>query len=845
MMNKIKTEKFDVTGMTCTACVSHVEKSVSKLSGVQQVNVNLLSNSMTVSFDDNELNVGDIEQAVESAGYAAHLKQDDNRKAGDQPKIDYVKQEQQEMKMRWTVSLIFLIPLLYIAMGNMLNAPMPAFLLGDENALIFAFTQFMLTLPIVFVNWKYFQRGFTSLVRLAPNMDSLIAIGSSAAIIYGVFIIYRMAFALGHGDAAAAGHFVHDLYFESGATILTLITLGKYLEARSKNKTSEAISKLMDLAPKTALVIRDGNQVEIPIEEVVVGDLLAVKPGAQIPVDGVLVEGSASVDESALTGESIPVFKQKDDTLLSASINQSGFFTFRATKVGKDTTLSQIIQLVDSASSSKAPISKLADKISAIFVPVVIVIALIALFVWLLLGYPFDFALARAIAVLVISCPCALGLATPVAIMAGTGKGAELGILIKSAETFETAQKVDTVVVDKTGTLTQGKPQVVGVQTNKDISEEDLIRLIAGLELQSEHPLAKAVLAEAEKRSISLPSVDDFSVFPGTGVSGIIEGEKYFAGNAKLMSDNSVAFGDFTEIGNAMAERGWTPLFVANEQNVIGVLAVADVIKPTSREAVRQFKELGYHVVMLTGDHHKTAEAIRQELDIEEAISEVLPQEKDKEILRLQENGKIVAMIGDGINDAPALVRSDVGIAIGSGTDIAVETSDVVLMKNDLLDAVSALRLGHSVMATIKQNLFWAFFYNVLGIPLAAGVFYSLLGWQLNPMFAAAAMSLSSVTVVANALRLRRFKPLKAEEKSIKQEKEKIIMSQKTISIEGMSCGHCAARVKKALTEVDGVETAEVNLDAKKAVVTLKKNVDDNSLKKAVDDAGYEAVSVQ
>jgi Cu+-exporting ATPase len=760
-MESVKTKKFDITGMTCTACAAHIEKSVGKLAGIQSVNVNLLSNSMTVSFDESRLKTAHIEQAVKNAGYGAHLNRENNQAAvSNAPGTDYVKPEQQEMKTRWMVSLIFLLPLLYIAMGQMTGAPIPAFLSGVENALAFAFTQLLLTLPIVFVNWKYFQRGFTSLVRLSPNMDSLIAIGSSAAIVYGVFIIYGMAFALGRGNMAAAAHFTHNLYFESGATILTLITLGKYLEARSKNKTSEALSKLMNLSPKTAVVIRGGVQAEIPVEQVVVGDLLAVKPGAQLPVDGIIEEGSASVDESALTGESIPVYKQKGDTALSASVNQSGFFTFRATKVGSDTTLSQIIRLVEDAASSKAPISKLADKISAVFVPVVIVIAVATFSVWLLLGYPFDFALARAIAVLVISCPCALGLATPVAIMAGTGKGAELGILIKSAETFETAQKIDTIVLDKTGTLTEGKPQVVGVYVNKELSEKELIRLIAALEVRSEHPLAKAVLAEAEKRSLTLPEVENFQVFPGLGVSGVIGGKTYFAGNAKLTSDNGIEPGSFGELADALAESGKTPLFVADGKTVAGLIAVADVIKPASREAVQQFNNMGCRVVMLTGDHRKTAEAICRELGIETAVSEALPHEKDREILRLQSEGKTVMMIGDGINDAPALMRADVGVAIGSGTDIAVETAGVALMKNDLRDAVTALRLGHSVMRTIKQNLFWAFFYNILGIPLAAGLFYSLLGWQLNPMFAAAAMSLSSVTVVGNALRLRRFKPL-------------------------------------------------------------------------------------
>jgi len=756
----MKTEKFDVTGMTCASCVAHVEKSVSKLEGVKTVNVNLLTNSMTVSFDELHLNALNIEKSVENAGYEAHLHEIDSKSNQHlTPKIDYVKQEQDEMKMRWWISFVFLLPLLYISMGHMIGLPYPHAFHSTENALLYAFTQFLLTLPIAFVNKKYFLNGFKSLFKAAPNMDSLIAIGSSAAIVYGIFAIYRIGYALGHNDLQTVNQFSQDLYFESGATILTLITLGKYLEAKSKSRTSEAITRLMDLAPKTALVIRDNQEIEIPIEEVLVGDSVAVKPGQRVPVDGMVESGNSSVDESALTGESMPVFKQNGDTVLSASMNKSGYFTMRAIKVGNDTTLSHIIQLVEEASASKAPISKLADKISSVFVPVVIGIAVLATGVWMLLGYPFDFALSIGIAVLVISCPCALGLATPVAIMVGTGKGAEHGILIKSAESLEMAHKIDTVVLDKTGTLTEGKPRVTDIFSNKTISENGLLQLAASLEKPSEHSLAEAILMEAEKQQLKIIPVENFLAIPGQGIEASIEKKTYLAGNLKLMTDRKINLQEFAALSDKLAKEGKTPLYVANEKEVVGIIAVADVLKTTSIEAVKLFKAMGMQVVMLTGDHAGTAAAIQSQLGISSVVAEVLPQDKDKEIAKLQAAGKSVAMIGDGINDAPALMRSNLGIAIGAGTDIAIESADVVLMRSDLLDAVTTLRLSKAVILNIKQNLFWAFFYNIIGIPLAAGAFYAVLGWKLNPMFAAAAMSFSSVTVVLNALRLLRFKP--------------------------------------------------------------------------------------
>ncbi len=746
--------------MTCSSCVAHVEKSVSKLEGVKTVNVNLLTNSMTVIFDDLNLNAISIEKSVEDAGYEAHVREVASAaKTTSTPKINFVQLEQDEMKMRWWISLVLLVPLLYISMGHMLGLPYPHAFHATENALLFAFTQFLLTLPIAFVNKKYFQVGFKTLFKGSPNMDSLIAMGSSAAIVYGIFAIYRMGYAMGHGEMDTVTQFSHDLYFESGATILTLITLGKYLEAKSKGRTSDAITHLMDLAPKTATVLRNNIEVEIPVEQVLVGDRVVVKPGQRVPVDGTVDSGNSSVDESALTGESLPVFKEKGDTVLSASMNKSGSFTILATKVGNDTTLAHIIQLVEDASSSKAPISKLADKISAIFVPVVIGISLLSIAVWMLLGYPFDFALSIGIAVLVISCPCALGLATPVAIMVGTGKGAEHGILIKSAESLEMAHKIDTVVLDKTGTITEGKPRVTDIFSVKSITQNELLQVAASLEKPSEHPLSEAILLEAESKNLSIQTIENFRSIAGQGIEGRLNGMNYLAGNLKLMTDRKVDLKDFNEMADKLADEGKTPLYLAKENEILGIIAVADVLKKTSVEAINQFKALGMNVVMLTGDHAKTAAAIQSQLGISSVVAEVLPQDKDKEIARLQAEGKTVAMIGDGINDAPALMRSDLGIAIGAGTDIAIESADVVLMRSDLLDAVTTLRLSKAVMINIKQNLFWAFFYNIIGIPLAAGVFYGMLGWKLNPMFAAAAMSFSSVTVVLNALRLMRFKP--------------------------------------------------------------------------------------
>lgn len=750
--------------MSCSACSAHVEKSVAKLDGIRSVNVNLLTNSMVVEFDDKRLNVNDIEQAVANAGYGAHVQEIISSQGN---VVDFVLLEQRDMRRRWWWSFGFLLPLLYVSMGHMFSWPLPAFLMGDEQALNFAVVQLVLLLPIIYFNRKYFTRGFKSLIKGNPNMDSLVAMGSSAAIAYGVYAIFRIASGLSLNDMELVHRFAHDLYFESAGTILTLVTLGKYFESKSKNKTSEAITKLMDLAPKTAVIVRYGMEKEVPVEQVQVGDLIMVKPGQRIPVDGIIEKGNASIDESALTGESIPVFKQAGDTVLTATINQTGAFTFTATKVGHDTTLSHIIDLVNEAAASKAPISKLADKISAVFVPVVICIAIVAAVVWMLLGYSFDFALSIGISVLVISCPCALGLATPVAIMVGTGKAAEYGILVKSAESFEKAQKIDTVVLDKTGTITEGKPHVTDILSDR-MSKEELISLVSALERLSEHPLADAIGREAERLNVSRVEADKFNVIPGLGVEGTIDNKYYCAGSFKLLALRNIDASQYGEKAESLADKGRTPLFFADDSDVLGLIAVADVVKKSSREAIEQMRESGMDVVMLTGDNKKTANAIQQELDIPHVVAEVLPQDKDREIVRLQSENKAVAMVGDGINDAPALVRSDLGIAIGGGTDIAIESADIVLMKGDLLDAVTAFRLSGSVLKNIKENLFWAFIYNIVCIPLAAGVFYPLLGWKLSPMFAALAMSFSSVSVVLNALRLRKFKSLKEKGKNRK-----------------------------------------------------------------------------
>lgn len=842
-------QKFDVTGMTCSACSAHVEKSVSKLEGVQCVNVNLLRNSMVVEYDDNALGTTDIIHAVESGGYGASVQGE--TKTQEAPK-NVAAEEMHHMKWRLIASFCFLIPLFYISMGHMMGAPLPAILLGDENVMIFALTQLFLTIPVLIINKKYFVVGFKALWNKAPNMDSLIALGSAASVIYSVFAIYSMAYAMGHGDLMTAHHYGMELYFESAAMILTLITVGKYMETRSKGKTSEAISKLMDLAPKTATVLRGGVEQEIPVEEVVKGDTIIVKPGQRIPVDGKIIEGFSAVDESAITGESIPVEKQVGDTVIGATVNKSGYFRMTATRVGKDTTLSQIIALVEEAGASKAPIAKLADKVSGVFVPVVITIAVLAAVIWFVAGnQPFSFALSIGIAVLVISCPCALGLATPTAIMVGTGKGAEYGILVKSAESLEIAHQVQTVVLDKTGTLTEGKPVVTDVVLAKGILRNRLLKQAAAVEALSEHPLAEAIVAYAKEKEVAFEKAENLTATAGQGVEADVAGKHILAGNLKMMQERGIQLGEWEAKAVELAEAGKTPLFFAENETFLGIVALADTLKPTSKAAVDAFHQMGIEVAMLTGDNKRTAQAIAKELDIQ-VIAEVLPQDKEREVRRLQEQGKKVAMIGDGINDAPALMRADVGVAIGAGTDVAMESADIILMKSDLMDAVTAIELSHATIRNIKENLFWAFFYNACGIPLAAGVFYPFLEWKLNPMFAAAAMSFSSAFVVGNALRLRLFRPKYAKtttalpKEDIQKElnhKEEIGM-KKVLKIEGMMCNHCTGRVEKALNDLDGV-TAEVSLEGKSATVTLSKDVSDETLVQTVTDAGYEVVDIQ
>ena len=754
----MKKEKFTVTGMTCSACSAAVERAVGQVQGVSSVNVNLLANSMVVEYDEGVLQPSSIIAAVSDAGYSASL-------AGQSPaqtqsgKVSQIEDEIAHMKRRVVISLVFMVILMYVAMGPMLGLPVPAFLLGLENAGTMALVQLLLTLPVLYVNRQYFQMGLKTLWKRSPNMDSLIAIGSGAAVLYGVFALFRIVYGLGHGQLDLVARYSHDLYFESASMILTLITLGKFLEARSKGRTSDAIAKLMDLAPKTATVIRSGQEVEIPVAELVVGDIIVIRPGESIPVDGVIVEGSSAVDESAITGESIPVAKTVGDQVISATLNKAGSFKFEATRIGEDTTLAQIIRLVEEAGASKAPIAKLADKISAVFVPVVIAIALVSFGVWLLLGYSFEFALTTAVAVLVISCPCALGLATPVAIMVGTGQGALHGVLIKSAEALETAHSVDTVVLDKTGTITEGKPQVTDVIPAAEVTAAELLRIGASLERPSEHPLAEAIVAKANQEGLELASVEEFLAVPGRGIQAKLGETTYLAGNLAFMQEHGIALGELEAQADKLAEQGKTPMYFADAHRVLGIIAAADVVKPSSRQAIAELRELGLEVAMLTGDNRRTAEAIRRELNLGAVLAEVLPEDKEREIRRLQEEGKTVAMVGDGINDAPALTRAHVGIAIGAGTDVALESADIVLVKNDLRDVVTAIKLSRATLRNIKQNLFWAFFYNSLGIPLAAGLFYPLLGWRLSPMYAAAAMSLSSIFVVTNALRLRRFAP--------------------------------------------------------------------------------------
>ena len=880
----MKTEKYNVTGMTCAACQANVTRCVSKLEGVEEVNVSLLANQMTVSYDESKVGEEDIIQAVEKIGYgASSLEQQPattQSKGGFrsewQARQDQAMNSQKQMKRRLISSIVLLVPLMYIAMGSMMGLPVPWFFVGMENSLVNALAQLLLTIPVLFINRHFFQTGFKALWHRAPNMDSLVAIGSGASLVYGLFAVFRLAYGFGHGDMELVHEYAHALYFESAAMILTLVTVGKYLEARSKSKTGDALGKLVDLAPKTAVVLRDGAEQTIPAEQVVAGDIVVIRPGEGIPVDGVVTEGHGYVDQAAITGESIPVEKNPGDQVISATINKNGTFQFQASKVGEDTTLSQIIRLVDEASNSKAPIARLADKVSGVFVPVVIAIAIVTAIVWLIAGMGFEFALSNAISVLVISCPCALGLATPVAIMVGTGKAAEMGILIKSAESLENLHNVDTIVLDKTGTITSGHPAVTDVlPLDRSLTEEQFLAEAAAAEFGSEHPLAQAVVERAQQLGLSLPKAEAFEAVAGRGIRAKVNGREYLAGNLAFLEENHLPAtleerSAAKSVVNKLAQEGKTPLLFLRNGKLLGVIAVADTIRETSRAAIQRFNEMGLHVVMLTGDNKVTAEAIRKELGIEQAISDVLPTQKEAHIRSLQEEGHKVAMVGDGINDAPALTRADIGIAIGAGTDIAIESADVVLMKDSLDDVAAAIDLSRAVVRNIHMNLFWAFFYNVLGIPLAAGVLYPAFQLRLSPMIGSAAMSLSSVCVVTNALRLRFFKrkgtPL-AEKSApaleashtdtdnqtapvaeIPQEPENEKGSsemKKVLIVEGMMCAHCQAHVQKALAGVEGVTEAVVDLESKKATVTLAQDVVDQVLLDAVTEAGYTPVSCE
>ena len=881
----MKKETYDITGMSCAACSARIEKGISGMEGMQQCSVNLLKNSMTVSYDEAELDSGKIIHQVEDIGYGASLHQTQGSKTtgasgrGKNGATDAAAEAAKQMKQRLIVSLVFTIPLFYISMGHMAGWPLPPWLLGARNHMIFAFTQFLLVLPVLIAGGHYFKNGLRNLWHRSPNMDSLIALGSGAAFVYGIYAIYKIAWGFSIEDMDMVETFGMNLYFESSAMILTLITLGKFMEARAKSKTSEAITKLMDLAPKTAKVLRNGQEEEISVDDVQNGDILVVRDGDTVPVDGKITEGFASVDESAITGESLPVDKQAGDPVTGGTINRTGYFQMEATAVGEHTTLSKIIQLVDDATSSKAPIAKLADRVSSVFVPVVITIALLAAILWLLAGQSFEFALSVAISVLVISCPCALGLATPTAIMVGTGRGAAKGILIKSAEALEITHSIDTVVLDKTGTVTQGKPVVTDVialeADGKTAGENtqaytELLQLAFSLEKMSSHPLAEAIVKKAEACSAAFQEVSDYEMIPGQGIAGTIDKARCLAGNRKLMETNRIDISVAAGLQEKLADEGKTPLYFAQGGKFLGVIAAADVVKPTSREAIARLQEMGMDVIMLTGDNARTAEAIKKQVGIKTVIADVLPQDKEEKVRQLQEQGHKVAMVGDGINDAPALARADVGIAIGAGTDVAIESADIVLMKSDLMDAASAVSLSRAVMRNIKQNLFWAFFYNAIGIPVAAGVLYPAFHILLNPMIGAAAMSFSSVSVVSNALRLRFFTPKWKHESGTadlqttgnggmmeqstaaaeiadriaqNDESKGETTMKKTIKIEGMMCQHCVKAATKALEGVAGVTAVTVSLEDKQAVV--EGTAIDEALTAAIVDAGYEVKGIE
>lgn len=840
-------QKFDVYGMTCASCQAAVDRAVKKL-GVSEVNVNLINESMSVEYDPNKISDRDIIEAVSKAGYEARLK--NKEQLAKNEKLELKELEEDNTKFRLKVSFFFMIILMYIAMGPMVNLPIPSFLVGSQGAINNAFVQFLLTIPVIFVNKKFFISGFKSLKNRNPNMDALIAMGSSSALIYGIFVIMRMAHAAGLGDFETIDSYRHNLYFESSAMILTLITLGKYFEARSKGETKASLKNLMDLAPERARVIRNNKEVEIDSTDIEKGDIIVIRPGERIPVDGEIIEGSSLVDEAAITGESIPVTKTIGDEVISATINKQGSFKFKATRVGEDTTLSQIISLVNDANETKAPIAKLADKISAVFVPAVIIISLITFIGWYIISKDFEFALNLMISVLVISCPCALGLATPMAIMVATGKSAELGLLFKNAESLENLHKVDSILLDKTGTITEGKPVVTDIITK--IDEKSFLEIAASLEHLSEHPLSDAINTYASEKNTLIIPVEDFESIVGRGIKGKIDNNLYYAGNLRLMEENNIDLNNYENLNYKLSKEGKTSMYFANDKDVIGLIAAKDMAKDSSKIAIDILKKEGFEITMVTGDNEITAESIRKSLNIDKKFAQVLPQDKDKVVKTLQSEGKKVAMVGDGINDAPALARADIGIAIGKGSDIAIDSADVVLVKNSLLDLVKSIDLSRATIKTIKENLFWAFFYNIILIPLAAGLLYPKFGLTLNPMFAALAMSFSSVFVCLNSLRLRGFKS-KAESYSnetnnkneILKENEMNEVKKMIVNVDGMSCNNCAKHVKNALEDIEGVSEAIVNLEKKNVEVSYQGDIDEKVIRDAINEAGYEYKGLQ
>ena len=847
---------FKIEGMSCTACAAAIERTVNKLPGVNEAVVNFATEQLSVDHDPQTVASDTITEAVVKLGYGAEVAADPSQQPSVQKKVreNPAIKQMHELKQRLIISLIFTIPLFYLSMGPMIGLPIPSVLSGPQNHLINTLTQMLLTLPVVYMGAHFYRDGFKALLKRIPNMDSLVAVGTSASFFYGLYVLFQLAWGYSYGNMTIVHTFSHDVYFEGTSVILTLITLGKFMEARAKGKTSQAIEKLVALAPDQALVERNGKELTIPIESVQIGDLVIIRPGDRIPVDGTIVDGHSSIDESLLTGESIPVEKNIGDTVICGSINKTGAFKFKASRIGNDTTLSRIIQLVEEAQSSKAPIAKIADQISRYFVPTVMGISLLTFIVWLILGYDFSFALSMGISVLVISCPCALGLATPTAIMVGTGKGAEQGILFKSGPALEALGQADTVVFDKTGTITVGEPKVTDLLALSEDSDTELLRMAASIEARSEHPLSEAVVRAAQEQNLTLFEPQAFQALPGLGVEGEVQHRHLIIGNLKLMAERHIETDTILETYNRLSDEGKTPLLIAEPQKLLGIIAVADTLKEHSKEAIAQLKAMGLKTYMLTGDNARTARAIGNQVQVNEVIANVLPAEKAALIKKLQQDGQKVIMVGDGINDAPALAQSNVGIAIGSGTDIAIESADVILIQNNLMQIVSALQLSKATIRNIKQNLFWAFIYNVIGIPVAAGILFLPLGLKLNPMIAAAAMSFSSVSVVLNALSLKRFKPkflnadpsvqdeihLTDEYQSQNHMKEGNPM-KKTLSVGEMSCMHCVKRVEDALKNVKGVASVDVSLDNAEAVVTLEKEIDDAVLLNAVTEAGYPA----